>query len=117
PDAERATAIVETAERALAGTRRLVREVRPIELDHVGLVSAVRRLAYDIEDRERLHISFHAEDMDERLDPDLETAAYRVIEEALTNIVEHAGATEVVIERSEERRVGGERAQGGWAGL
>jgi signal transduction histidine kinase len=98
PDAARATRIVETAERALAGTRRLVREVRPVELDHIGLVSAVRRLAYDIEDRTGLRISVHAEDMDGPLGPDLETSAYRVIEEALANIEDHAFATEVVIE-------------------
>jgi signal transduction histidine kinase len=97
-DAARATQIVETAERALAGTRRLVREVRPVELDHIGLVSAVRRLAYDTEDHTGLRISVHAEDMDRPLGPDLETAAFRVIEEALENIVAHAGATEVVIE-------------------
>jgi signal transduction histidine kinase len=98
PSAARATQIVQTAERALAGTRRLVREVRPVELDHVGLVNAVRRLAYDIEDREGLAVSVRADEMERRLGRDLETAVYRVIEEALTNVVQHGGATEVLIE-------------------
>src|SRR5205807_5042660 len=99
-DAQRAGQIVQVAERALAGTRSLVRALRPVELDHLGLVSAVRRLAYDIEDRHGLHIAVRAEGLEERLAPDLETAAYRVIQEALTNVVRHSGATDVDIELS-----------------
>jgi signal transduction histidine kinase len=99
-DAERAGQIVRVAERALAGTRSLVRALRPVELDHLGLVSAVRRLAYDIEDRHDLHVAVRAEGLEERLPRDLETAAYRVIQEALMNVVHHAGATAVDISLS-----------------
>jgi signal transduction histidine kinase len=97
-DAARATRIVQVAERALAGTRSLVRTLRPVELDQLGLVSAIRRLAYDIEDRHGLHIVVRARGLDERLPGDLETAAYRIVQEALTNVVRHANARDITIE-------------------
>ena len=97
-DAQRTGQIISVAERALAGIRSLARALRPVELDHLGLVSAVRRLAYDIEDRQGLHIAVRAEGLEERLPSDLETAAYRVIQEAITNVVRHSGATDVDVE-------------------
>ena len=97
-DARRAAQIVRTAERALAGTRSLVRALRPVELDHLGLVSAVRRLVFDIEEGQDVHIAVRAEGMEERLSPELETAAYRVIQEALSNVVRHSRASDVDIE-------------------
>src|SRR5439155_20158972 len=84
-DAERAVRIEQIAQRALAGTRSLVRSLRPVELDQLGLVSAIRRLAYDIEDRYGLHVVIRAEGLDDRLPSELETAAYRIVQEALTN--------------------------------
>src|SRR5439155_12741229 len=79
-DAARARRIEEIAERALAGTRSLARTLRPVELDHLGLVSAVRRLAYDIEDRHGLHVAVRARGLEDRLPSDLETAAYRIVQ-------------------------------------
>lgn len=101
---ERAHDIVRVAERALAGTRSLVRTLRPVELDQLGLVTATRRLAYDLEDRHGLHIAVRAEGLDDRLPSPLETAAYRVIQEALTNVVRHSQARDVDIslERQDE---------------
>jgi two-component system sensor histidine kinase UhpB len=97
-DAERASRIVEIADRALTGTRRLVRTLRPVELDQLGLVSAIRRLAYDIEDRHGLHVVVRAHGLEERLPGDLETAAYRIVQEALTNVIRHSYARDVSIE-------------------
>jgi signal transduction histidine kinase len=95
---DRAHDIVRAAERALAGTRSLVRTLRPVELDQLGLVSAIRRLAYDLEDRHGLHIAVRAEGLEERLPTNLETAAYRIIQEALTNVVRHSQAAAVDID-------------------
>jgi signal transduction histidine kinase len=97
-DAERALRIEQIAQRALAGTRELARTLRPVELDHLGLASAVRRLAYDIEDRHGMHVVVRAQGLEDRLPSELETAAYRIVQEALTNVVRHAGARDVVIE-------------------
>ncbi|MFN2544584.1 MAG: sensor histidine kinase [Actinomycetota bacterium] len=97
-NANRAHDIVRVAERALAGTRSLVRTLRPVELDQMGLVSAIRRLAYDLEDRHALHIAVRSEGLEDRLPPNLETAAYRIVQEALTNVVRHANARAVDID-------------------
>jgi signal transduction histidine kinase len=82
---------------ALQEVRELAFELRPTVLDDVGLVAAMRRLAADVARRQRLTIDVVLADLDEdsRFPSDLETVVYRVVQEALTNVARHAGATKV----------------------
>ena len=84
---------------ALSQVRRLAFELRPIVLDDIGLVAAVRRLASDLAARHgfEIHIELSGLSDTSRFDTDVETIVYRVIQEALTNVVRHAGATRVQI--------------------
>jgi signal transduction histidine kinase len=78
----------------LAEVRRLVHGLRPPALDDVGLVGAVRQLV----DRLRAPGLTVQLDVPERLDglpAAVEVAAYRIVSEALTNVVRHAAATKV----------------------
>ena len=45
-----------------------------------------------------MHVVVRAHGLEDRLPSELETAAYRIVQEALTNVVRHAGARDVVIE-------------------
>ncbi len=87
--------------RTLDGVRRVARELRPTILDDLGLIEAVRAHAQDIAYRTGLRIDVRAEDFAKRLDPTCELVLYRVVQEALSNIVKHASAkrVEVVFER------------------
>ena len=81
----------------LQDVRRLAVELRPTALDDFGLVPAVQRLTDTFREQSGLHIDFEAQLGEERLSSEVETALYRIVQEALTNIVKHAGATRVSI--------------------
>jgi signal transduction histidine kinase len=81
--------------------RMLITELRPAALDELGLQPAIESLATRVAAVEGLEVETQV-DLDaldgERLAPELETTAYRLVQEALTNVVKHAGAERVSIE-------------------
>ena len=82
---------------ALQDVRGLAVELRPSALDDFGLLPALERLAETFEERSGIRTRIEARIADERLPPDVETVLYRLVQEALTNVVKHAGATSVSI--------------------
>jgi signal transduction histidine kinase len=85
--------VVET----LQNVRRLAVELRPSALDDFGLVAALDRLAATHREQTQLEIDFEAGVPQERLPQVVETTLYRVVQEALTNVVKHAAASRVSI--------------------
>lgn len=83
----------------LEGVRRLAFDLRPTVLDDVGLVPAVRRLVANISSRDGISIEITLDGLDDnsRFPPEVETVVYRVVQEALTNVVRHAHASRVAI--------------------
>jgi signal transduction histidine kinase len=80
--------------------RMLITELRPAALDELGLQPAIESLASRVAAVEGLEVETEVSlgGERERLPPDLETAVYRVVQEALTNVVKHARARRVAIE-------------------
>ncbi len=74
---------------------RLAWEIRPRELDDMGIQPAIRNLLKTWSDRSGIAFDLHLRLNDERLSADIETTLYRVMQEALTNVVRHADATRV----------------------
>ncbi len=74
--------------------RTLITELRPAALDEIGLAPAIESLAQRLGTVEGLEVDVEV-DVGGRLDPELETAVYRIVQEALTNIAKHAGAERV----------------------
>ena len=85
---------------ALAEMRALIFELRPGGLEHDGLVTALRRHAAAVQGRLGLPVVVEA-GFDDRLPAEIEDCLYRIAQEALHNVVKHAGARGVrlVIER------------------
>lgn len=76
--------------------RHLAHELRPVILDDFGLVPAFEFLAQGVSKRTGLVIAVEGW-LEERLVPVVETALYRILQEALTNVGKHARATHVSI--------------------
>jgi len=100
-----ADAMRELIEEARHKIRKLSHELRPATLDELGLVPALRRLVNDFGGEAGLTASFDSS-LDERLAPQIETACYRIVQEALTNVVRHAQARNVVVSlEADDRQV------------
>ena len=87
---------------------RLSANLRPANLDRAGLVPALAQHISDLRLHTGLQVEFGAVGLEDgRLPSEVETALYRVIQEALTNVARHAGArhVEVLLERRHERAV------------
>jgi signal transduction histidine kinase len=97
-EAERAEAnLRELVVRALQDVRSLAVELRPAALDDFGLVPALERLAGTFAERTGIRASVAAMLGETRLPPETETVVYRLVQEALTNVVKHAAASGVGI--------------------
>jgi signal transduction histidine kinase len=81
----------------LQDVRRLAVELRPSALDDFGLVSAVERLAETFRDQTGLRVDLESNLGEDRLPSEVETVLYRIVQEALTNVVKHARASRVSI--------------------
>lgn len=88
---------------ALNDTREMSRLLRPPVLDDLGLEAALRWLARSLKERTGLEVELDCDLEDKRFDPDIETLIFRVVQEALTNVVKHAASTNarVTVERTE----------------
>ncbi|HXR48939.1 MAG TPA: PAS domain S-box protein [Candidatus Limnocylindrales bacterium] len=88
--------------RVLEQVQDISLDLRPSILDDLGLEPALRwytdRQAALVE----LKVEFHADPLEQRLDPVIETECFRVAQEALTNVVRHAQAKTVTVELHKE---------------
>ena len=81
----------------LQDVRSLAVELRPKALDDFGLVPALERLAETFGEKSGITVDVQTNLDSARLPGEIETALYRIVQEALTNVVKHAGASRVSI--------------------
>ncbi len=87
----------------LDALHRLIIELRPSLLDDLGLLPALRWYMEEFRQRFDLTPELCAAGFDERLPLEVETVIYRIVQEALTNIARHAGASHVTVALSQQR--------------
>ncbi|HXM24351.1 MAG TPA: response regulator [Terriglobales bacterium] len=93
----------EMATRAIQQVRSMSHLLHPPLLDEVGLLSAVRWYLDGLTERSGIVTSLEVQPADfPRLTPDLETAIFRVIQEALTNVFRHSQANKAWITLSQQ---------------
>ena len=78
--------------------REFSRNLRPAALEDLGLVAALQHLVNNLSQKSGVAVAFGIEGSAEGLSPDMEVAIYRIVQEALTNVRKHAGATQVQLE-------------------
>jgi signal transduction histidine kinase len=106
---ETVNAVLEGLGHEIDGLRHLITELRPAALDDLGLAAALEALArraqaidgLDVRTEIDLGAEPGADASGRRLDPELESTIYRIMQEALTNVSRHAQATKAVVSISE----------------
>lgn len=109
PDALDAQAQLQKVDSILRATARDLRllshELRSHLLDELGLTSALQQQVRDVAERFGLHAEFSAEGTARRYSPVVELAAFRIAQEALTNVARHAHAKTVRVELVQRRGI------------
>lgn len=85
------------AQNALGELRNIISDLRPPQLDELGLAAALRWYVQSFARRRGVEALFTAAGDDSRLPADYCTVLFRIVQEALTNIAKHAHATQVKV--------------------
>jgi signal transduction histidine kinase len=99
---ERIPAVKRVIDDLINMTRRISGELRPSALDDLGLVAAIRWHAREFEGRTGIVTQFDSSFEDIDLTREQSTAVFRIFEEAMTNVMRHAQATQVDIKLEKE---------------
>ncbi|HEX9896877.1 MAG TPA: GAF domain-containing protein [Dehalococcoidales bacterium] len=100
-DPKEADTLLEEIRRLLMLTSKevhsLIYELRPSLLDDLGLPAAVRSCAHNVLEAARIEVHLEVVGREDRLPPEVEIAAFRITQEAITNIASHSKAESTYI--------------------
>lgn len=103
--AEKAQKLEVLSTNGLAELQRMVSGLRPPQLDDLGLLPALRWFAHDISERCGLRVIVNSPSRLPDLSPELRTTLYRIAQEAVTNAVRHAQASQINLSISVEHPI------------
>jgi PAS domain S-box-containing protein len=94
-------------ENVLEDLHRLAIDLRPASLDHLGLAAALRQHVAMVNQKFGLTAQFEMLGIQDRLPEEMEITFYRIVQEALNNVVRHARArhVDVIIEKRDENLI------------
>ena len=108
PDRPRVRPLVDRLQALISqmseGIYRMVHDLRPAQLDDLGLAAALQFLVDEERRNSGLQVTLNVQGVCRRLDPLVETVFFRVAQEALANIVRHAQVNTAQVELSYEER-------------
>ena len=90
----------ELSSNSLVELQRLIADLRPSHLDDLGLSSALRWYASDVQERTSINVKVEINGGEQPVASPAKTALFRIVQEALTNVIKHAGATAAFIRLS-----------------
>ncbi|WP_446900772.1 MASE4 domain-containing protein [Burkholderia sp. YIM B11467] len=83
---------------AVAATRRIASDLRPLMLDDLGFAAAMQWLVEDFRHRHAIVCTLHVDPPELQLDEPYATAVFRIAQEALANVARHAAASHASVE-------------------
>ncbi|MGC3023793.1 MASE4 domain-containing protein [Burkholderia sp. DN3021] len=83
---------------AVAATRRIASDLRPLMLDDLGFAAAMQWLVEDFRHRHGIACALHVDPPELQLDEPYATAVFRIAQEALANVARHAAASHADVE-------------------
>ena len=96
-ESDRTQHMVRRLDEAIESVRRICSDLRPSLLDNMGLGAAIEWLAQDVQERTGIRCETTLEGLPDELAPETATALFRVVQEALTNAIRHANASNLII--------------------
>jgi signal transduction histidine kinase len=82
---------------AIEEVRQITHGLRPYQLDRLGLTQAIRASVTRASANSSIQFASRVEDIDGLFDKDSEIHVYRIVQEAVTNVVKHSAATEATV--------------------
>lgn len=98
PVAKALAELEQVAEQTIENLRRMVSALRPIYLEDLGLVAAMDMLATETGKKLSTGVEFVRQGKERRLEAPIELALYRIVQEALSNIIRHSGANHAIVQ-------------------
>lgn len=95
---EQLDGISELATHAIAEVRQISHDLRPFQLDQLGLTRALRAMAEKTSEASPIEFKYRFEDVDDLFVGDRATELYRIAQEALNNVLKHSEAKHARIE-------------------
>jgi signal transduction histidine kinase len=90
--------IAATATASIAEVREIAHNLRPYELDRLGLATAIESMIERVSDSTTIKLSANLERIEGLLSPEAETSVYRIVQEGLNNVIKHSKATAAQID-------------------
>jgi len=102
PLSEKTKAMIKLIDSTIRTVKRISSELRPVVLDDLGLIAAIEWQAEEFQKRTGIvcEVNFTPDDI--ILDRGISTAIFRILQEALTNVIRHAEATKVRVSLEEK---------------
>ncbi len=85
------------ASQAIEEVREITHALRPYQLDRLGLTQTIRATVNRAAENSPVLFASHVDDIDGLLDKESEIHAYRIVQEAINNILKHSAATEATV--------------------
>lgn len=98
-------ASVDAVNEALVSIKEISNNLSPHILNDFGLEKAIRSFTNKINLSQTINISFHAENMEERINHQVEVVIFRVVNELINNTIKHAKASNIEINLSREEKL------------
>jgi signal transduction histidine kinase len=94
---ERLQGLAARAKELSSSVHDLSHQLHPSKLEQLGLVSAVRSLCKELTHARSISIEFTHEDIPQKIAEDLSLCVYRIVQEALANVLKHSGALHAAV--------------------
>ncbi len=89
--------ISDAAADSIAEVRQISHNLHPYQLEHLGLTTALETMIESADNSSEIQFETKIEDVDDALSKEAEISLYRIMQECLTNILKHSGATKVCV--------------------
>ena len=89
--------ISDATSQALEEVRQITHGLRPYQLNRLGLTQAIRAALNQVSSDPRIVFANRVDDVDKVFDQDSEIHVYRIVQEAINNVIKHSGANEAAV--------------------